>query len=328
MTVGRVGRLFAGGLLLLGVAGSIGWASATTIVTISPNLANAAEAAQVKAGEAIYRKGILGSGAPLEGRRESGGLNMKGAEAACVNCHQRSGLGTIEGRVTIPSVTGRYLFHPRANNLDESALPYIDGMRADRDPYTDATLARAIRDGLNSEGKPLTYLMPRFKLSDADMASLIAYLKSLDPRRMSGVEGTVLHFATIVTPDADPAKRSGTLDVLQHYFSEKNSFHLGPSPQLRPSGKTMYSKEMFKVNRTWKLHVWELQGPPETWKAQLQQDLAKEPVLAVISGVGGPNWAPVHEFCEQEAVPCLFPNVDVPVEASGDFYSLYFSKGV
>ena len=90
----------------------------------------------------------------------------------------------------------------------------------------------------------------------------------------------------------------------------------------------MYSKEMFKVNRTWKLHVWELQGPPETWKAQLQQDLAREPVLAVISGVGGRNWAPVHEFCEQEAVPCLFPNVDVPVEASGDFYSLYFSKGV
>jgi len=51
-------------------------------------------------------------------------------------------------------------------------------------------------------------------------------------------------------------------------------------------------------------------------------------VLAVISGLGGSNWAPVHEFCENESLPCLFPNVEVPVDASRDFYSLYLSKGV
>jgi hypothetical protein len=162
----------------------------------------------------------------------------------------------------------------------------------------------------------------------ADMASLLEYPQVLVPRRLPGVTDTVLHFATVVTPDADSAKRSGTLDVLQHYFAEKNTFHLGPSRQLKPSGRTMYSKEMFKVNRQWQLHVWELSGPPETWEAQLQKNLAKEPVLAVISGAGGRNWAPVHDFCEHEAIPCLFPNVEVPVQSSGDFYSLYFSKGV
>ena len=47
-----------------------------------------------------------------------------------------------------------------------------------------------------------------------DMAALIAYLKSLDVRQVPGVTDTVLHFATIVTPDADPVKRAGMLDVL------------------------------------------------------------------------------------------------------------------
>ena len=36
----------------------------------------------------------------------------------------------------------------------------------------------------------------------------------------------------------------------------------------------------------------------------------------------------MHEFCEQHALPCLFPNVEVPVVADHDFYSLYFSKAV
>ena len=36
----------------------------------------------------------------------------------------------------------------------------------------------------------------------------------------------------------------------------------------------------------------------------------------------------MHEFCEENAIPCLFPNVEVPVVAERDFYPMYFSKGV
>jgi hypothetical protein len=86
---------------------------------------------------------------------------------------------------------------------------------------------------------------------------------------------------------------------------------------------------MFMVNRRWQLHVWQLTGPPQTWQAQLEKDFAREPVLAVISGLGGKTWSPVQKFCEQKAVPCLFPNVEAPPSnADHDFYSLYFSRGV
>ncbi len=280
------------------------------------------------AGESIYLRGMVGSGAPLEGSREPGGVVTTGAYAACVNCHQRSGLGTVEGRVSIPPVTGEYLFHARAHDGSQPVLPYIESLHGNRDPYTEATLARAIREGLDSQGRPLSYLMPRFALGDEDMAALIGYLKTLGVRQVPGVTDTVLHFATIVTPDADPAKRRGMLDVLEQYFVQKNLFPLKPSPRMTTSGRTQYAKSMYMANRHWQLHLWELTGPASTWRAQLDEHLAAEPVYAVLSGLGGSDWAPVHQFCEQRAIPCLFPNVEVPVVADRDFYSIYFSKGV
>ncbi|MFM0269899.1 c-type cytochrome [Paraburkholderia aspalathi] len=273
-------------------------------------------------GEAIFQKGALGSGDQLEAMHD-GGVNLRGTAAACMNCHRRSGLGSREGNNNIPPITDRYLVHPRADSPDDLDIPYIPGMRTDREPYTDATIARAIREGLDSEGKPLSNLMPQYALNDTDMAALIGYLKHLDRRASTGVTDTVLHFATIITPDADPVKRRGMLDVLKQYFDDKNVFPLGATPPLRSSRKMM-----FMVNRRWELHVWELSGPPSTWHEQLKRYLAEQPVFAVLSGLGGKNWAPVHEFCEQEAVPCLFPNVEVPVETDQDFYSVYFSKGV
>jgi hypothetical protein len=290
--------------------------------------APAAPAASARgAGASIYLRGVLGSGAPLAGTREDG-LVTTGADAACVSCHQRSGLGTAEGRQSIPPITGDYLFHSRANSAGEPVLPYVETVRGAREPYTEATLARAIRDGVGPEGRPLNYLMPRFALGEADMAALIAYLESLGERRVPGVTETVLHFATVVTPDADPVKRRGMLDVLEKFFAKKNLAPLKPSPAMLTSGRTQYAKSMYMANRRWQLHVWELTGPASTWRAQLERRLAAEPVYAVLSGLGGSDWAPVHEFCERNAVPCLFPNVEVPVVSEGDFYPLYFSKGV
>ncbi len=291
-----------------------------------PGLAGAAPAEDL--GRSIYLRGILGSGAALAGTRASGAMVTTGQDAACVSCHQRSGLGAVEGHVSIPPVTGEYLFHPRAHDASAAVLPYVESLHGNRDPYTEATLARAIRDGLDSQGRPLGDVMPRYALGAEDMAALIAYLKSLGVGHVPGVTDTVLHFATIVTPDADPTKRRGMLDVLEQYFIQKNLFPLKPSPRMQTSGRTQYAKSMYMANRHWQLHVWELTGPASRWRAQLEERLAEEPVYAVLSGLGGNTWAPVHEFCEAHAIPCLFPNVDAPVVAEQDFYPMYFSKGV
>jgi hypothetical protein len=233
-----------------------------------------------------------------------------------------------EGSVLIPPITGQFLFRPQHAGADDAELPYVENARANRKEYTDATLARVIRTGIDPDGKTLAYLMPRFQFGDADMAALIDYLKSLDRASIPGVTHEVLHFATIITPDADPVKRRGMLAVMEHYFADKNTFPFPPSPPMRSSGHTLYSKSMYMAQRRWQLHVWQLTGPAVTWEKQLEQDLAAEPVMAAVSGLGGSNWAPVHRFCERARLPCLFPNTEVPVVADQDFYSLYFSRGV
>ena len=312
-------RPTAGALLLIGLA-------------VAARAAHASPSAPtpLEVGRAIYLKGLVGSGAPLEGVREAGGPRTTGAEAACVNCHQHSGFGSGErgNQVLVPPIAGPYLFHPRARSSEQRDLPYVDGARLDREPYTEQTLARAIREGIDSQGRTLSYLMPRFKLGDSDVAGLIEYLKSLPVGAAPGVTDTVLHFATVITPDTDPVKREGMLNVMRQFFDERNTRQMNPSRRLQASGKTLYADTMFMVHRQWVLHVWELSGPSSGWQAQLAQHLAREPVLAVISGLGRNHWRPVHEFCEQRSLPCLFPNVEVPVESGDDFYTLYFSRGV
>lgn len=296
------------------------FALATALLTLAVHATP--ETDTLGTGQAIYRDGVLPSGEPLRAEREAG-LVTQGAQAACVNCHRRSGFGAQEGRSFIPPIAGPYLYRPRAGAAGRFDLPYLQGMRGDRDPYTDATLARAIREGIAADGHQMSYLMPHYALDDVSMAALIDYLKSLPTQAAPGVTEKILHFATIIAPDADPVKRQGMLDVLRQYFVDKNAAVRSESPALHSSRPMM-----FRVLRQWQLHVWELAGPPDTWEAQLDRKLAAEPVFAVLSGLGGSTWEPVHRFCERQALPCLFPNVELPVDAERDFYSMYFSRGV
>ncbi|MEI6457978.1 MAG: cytochrome C [Pseudomonadota bacterium] len=280
-------------------------------------------------GVAIYERGVLADGSPLQGERANA-PSLSGVNAACINCHRKSGLGSIEARNTIPPITARYLFHPPQDSEDAGRLPYLPNSRLDRDPYTAATLARAIREGLSANEQPLSYLMPRYALSEADMGALVGHLLAMDPAKVPGVSSEELHFATIVTPDADPVTRAGVLDVIRNFVNEKNSAPRGAGSQkMQTSAKGALAKHMFRVNRLWVLHVWELTGPASTWQQQLTALFAAEPVFAVISGAYGGDYTPIRAFCEAQPLPCLFPNLESPPnDGDGDFHTVYFSRGV
>jgi hypothetical protein len=322
--------LLGGASALLLAAAPAQAAGRRIAMAMTPN-----DAAAVKSGEDIYLRGVLPSGAQLSAMREAGVPGAKGAGAACVNCHRRSGLGSTHqssgiaasaATNRIPPIAGRYLFQSNAGHTEEN-LPYVDGMRSNRSPYTPATLARALREGVDADGRMLSNLMPRFTIDDADLSSLIAYLNTLYPARVPGVAPGVLHFATIITPEVEPERRQAMIEVMEKFFAERNSRQMVPSRPMRASGKTQYGRSMFMVHRQWQLHVWDLSGPPSSWGEQLDRYWAKEPVLAVVSGLGR-NWAPVHAFCEDKRLACLFPNAEVPVDAPGDFFEIYLSRGV
>lgn len=271
-------------------------------------------------GERLYREGILASGEPVAARLQ-GDVPAQGAQLVCAGCHGRSGLGSGEGKIFMPPVTGATLYRPR-----EIRRKQLYDARTLRPAYTDATLARAIRDGLDPAGRPLDPMMPRYALGDADLASLVAYLKTLSSGLSPGVTGTHIRFATVVAGNVDARARKAMLDVLEAFVESKNADTRHETTLARRS--PFHKATHYEAYRKWELHVWELAGEPDSWRAQLEARYAREPVFAVIGGIGAGSWAPIHAFCEHHAVPCLLPNTDLPVVAERDFYSLYFTRGM
>ncbi len=262
----------------------------------------------VEQGRHIYLEGRLPDGSPARGI-EAGSIEVSGPLAACVRCHQRSGLGSREGEQPIPPITGPVLFSKpksswpvRIGRKPTAVMPIRHEARL---AYDDASLARAIRTGVDSSDQPLNTLMPRYAFSDADLQALTAYLRELDAQPAPGVAGTTLHLATIITPDAPLERRQQVAEALTAW-SARNPVNSLSLP----------------------IEVWQMQGEASTWGVQLLEHYRKQPVFAVLSGAGGANWQPVAEFCEQRAVPCLFPIVDsAPAEAK-PYYSMYLDTGL
>lgn len=273
------------------------------------------------AGQSIYRDGQLASGEPVRAIVQKG-VVLSGAAAACVNCHRRSGLGGSEGQNPIRPIAGRLLFTASQTELARRrAVPA--GAAAVRPAYTRASLARALREGVDPTGRMLDALMPRYALSDEEIAQLYAYLAGLSATAAPGVTDREIHFSTIIAPGVQPDRRRAMLDVLQAFFRDKNG---GTRKEARR--RDTDSEQMYLAYRTWVLHVWELRGAPETWPEQLDAYYRQQPVFAVIGGLGSGSWQPVHAFCEGAGLPCVLPDVDYPVVEGAGYYSLYFSRGI
>lgn len=307
------------------VVGCDSFLSWGALIFLACVIAPASATDDIELGRRIYLDGMLPSGALLKGQR-MGGESISGAGAACSTCHSNSGMGSAEDTLLIPPITGKFLFGNDKNNLATLDQRPRESFNQQHELYTDELLARAIRDGVNNSGRELSVVMPRFDLSDAEMKALSAYLKQLSVEWSPGVTAQTIRFATVITPDVEPARRQAMLDTLRAAFNQKN---VSTITSTRTGGRHMVSttETVLGTERTWELDVWEMIGPADTWGAQLAEHYRQQPVFALVSGLSNTTWEPVHDFCQREQVPCWFPSVALPVSAEA-FYPVYFSRGV
>ena len=277
-------------------------------------------------GRRIYVEGILPSGVALTGTRFNNTL-VSGAQAACINCHRRSGMGQVEGDLQVPPITGNFLFAPKSEKHLAVMDPRVGkALNQAHDPYTRATLAEAILRGRNNQGREMSVAMPRYNLSEKELDALTAYLRQLSVEWSPGATQHNIRFATVITPDVDPLRRKTMIDMMRAIVRQKNS---STQSAMKGNRRHMTSAAEFVLGteRTWDLDVWELQGAPETWGGQLEEHYRSQPVFALISGASTSTWQPVHGFCDRERIPCWFPSVDLPVKPPSQ-YAFYFSGGV
>jgi hypothetical protein len=283
---------------------------------------------QVRLGERIYRDGILPSGEAMQAVVK-GDITVPGTSFTCVSCHLRSGLGSFEGGVITTPTNGGKLFQPykmtyKKVETDTKYLPVIEH----RPAYTDQTLVKALREGVNPVGQVMNPVMPRYLLEDDDAALLVSYLKSLSVEFSPGVADMALNFATVITDDVKPAEYEAMLAPLEQYVSHKNNMIQLFKTQKRSermAAVMMESSELMYKRLT--LSRWMLTGPHETWRGQLEEYYRKQPVFALLGGISHGDWRPIHEFSEAHHIPSLFPQTDFPVISETDWYTLYFSKG-
>ena len=152
-----------------------------------------------QAGKRLYREGISSSDAQLQARVGASDISVPASVLPCASCHGNDGRGRAEGGVRPPS-------------LDWQRLALAQGERetnSRRYPaYSDASLARVIRTGIDPAGNRLDPAMPRFELSLADQRNLTAYLKRLGDERDPGVEEGVLRLGTLL-PQSGPLAEAG-----------------------------------------------------------------------------------------------------------------------
>ena len=280
----------------------------------------------VDIGRRIYQDGILENGETLQGM-SAAQVTVKGKQAACTVCHRKSGLGSSEGANIIRPIVGRYIFPAQKSKADTQVTSELHkralyAPASTRAEYTPGAFAKVLRLGVDYNGQSLDQLMPRYNLNDKDIAALTAYLNTLSSRADPGVDQESIHFATVVMPGAKPSESKAMLDVLDAFFADKNG---GSRSEARR--RAVGTEVGYRSYRRWMLHVWNLTGPAESWNTQLEQYYSKQPVFAVISGIGGDNWRALHDFCERQEVPCMFPSSNLPVTDNA-YYSFYFSRGM
>ena len=296
----------------------------TILLFIFFSIFNLSVLAEDKIGADIYEVGKLSNGNDVVGSRKD--IKVIGTNAACMNCHRKSGMGSVEGNIQAPPITGRFLFRN-----DDRLFVTMDPRSGKRfnqyhDAYTEKSLELAITQGINVNGQPMSELMPRYSLTDSEMKSLINYLSNLSQKRSPGVDEEKIHFATIVTPDVDEKQKQILITMMNAIFGQKNGSTITGKTQNR---RHMVNAAQFVLGteKKWDYELWQLEGDPSTWKDQLEKLYAKKPVFAVLSGIGRSEWNPVSQFCETTKLPCLFPSVDFSADNS-NYYNIYFQKGV
>ncbi|MBC8017593.1 MAG: ABC transporter substrate-binding protein [Verrucomicrobia bacterium] len=286
-------------------------------------------------GELMYREGLLPSGEPMPAMI-NGDVEVPANAFSCVSCHLRSGIGSVEGQYVSPPTNGLKLYKPYYQ-YDPDPQDYSiikKSMWEGREPvvplyrpaYTDETLAAALREGVNPIGRPLKTVMPLYMLEERDMAILIAYLKTLSAEVSPGVDKKYkyIRFATVIAGDVPADERTEMLATVEAIIElhNKNAKIKNRRQNLGTVIKEAdFNYPMFTLSR------WELRGPSTTWRAQLDEHYRKEPVFALLGGLSSAGWQPMHEFSEQNRIPCLLPITDLPVVSETDWYTLYFNKG-
>lgn len=278
-----------------GIAATLALASWGAVPPVAAADLTAAE----RRGKEIYVTGSRPGGEEIVAFMGTGRIEVPASALPCASCHGHDGHGRPEGGavpsdITWPALTKSYgVTHPSGR---------------EHPPYDEGLLKRAITLGLDPAGNELDPVMPRYRLSLADAADLVAYLKRIDADRDPGISDGTLRIGTFLPPDAEAA--AAVRGALTAYFDQLN----------RDGG--LYSR---RLELSWAAPA----GDPEQRRHEAARFLDDEEPFALVSPFLAGAEGELAELLSRRGLPAvgavaLRPEVGSPVNR----YVFYLFSGL
>ena len=271
-------------IVLIAIAACLIWTGPATVqsqIAAGPTQQRRELTLQEKRGKAFYLRGESASGQEITAMM--GDVDVPASTLTCAGCHGNRGQGITEGGVTAGNMTWSFLTKPYGHT--------DDGGRK-HPPFTETSFARLMTSGIDPAGNKLAVAMPTYRMTQEDMANLIAYLKRIGTDTDPGLTDTSIVLGTLLpekTAMSGLAQSMG--DVLQAYFAEINS------------RGGIY-------NRKIELRV--MHGDPKSTVSNMKRLIDDEQVFAIVSGLTAGAEDGVAAITHEKEIPFIGPSTLLP----------------
>lgn len=239
--------------------------------------------AEEKRGRAFYLRGESSSGEEIIAM--VGEIDVPASTVTCAGCHGSKGEGKTEGGVTAGNLTWSFLTKPYG---------HVDDGKRKHPAFSENSFIRTMTAGVDPAGNKLSVAMPTYRLSQRDMADLIAYLKRIETDRDPGLTETAIVVGTVVPEKGALAETGQSMrEILQAYFDEIN----------RNGG--IY-------NRKIELRVAVVPGDITSTAANAKHLIEDENVFAMVSGLTAGADEKIAALSQDAEVPFIGPSTLLP----------------
>jgi ABC-type branched-subunit amino acid transport system substrate-binding protein len=253
---------------------------------------------QEKRGKAFYLRGESASGQEITALM--GEIDVPAATLTCAGCHGLRGEGKTEGGVTAGPLTWSHLTKPYGHT-DEGGRKH--------GAFSETSFVRMLTAGLDPAGNKLAVAMPTYRMSQEDMANLVAYLKRIETDTDPGIDDTSIVLGTVLPEkNALSGLAQSMGDVLQAYFAEINS------------RGGIY-------NRKIELRV--MHGDSQSTVPNIKRLIDEEQVFAIVSGLSAGAEDGVAALTQEKEIPFIGPSSLMPQRgAPVNRYVFYLLPGL